>query len=209
MPTSCVKLASWRLKKAARSAGCWRRNSRTSCGNAKDTTALEGVPGRGSAKDLTSSASLLALVTSFMSDKFFVDTNIFLYAHDRTTGNKHERARALIDGLWMSGNGVLSTQVLQELCINLRRKTANPLSIPETRRLLQDYLSWEVVVNTAESVIEALAIELRYNLSFWDSLIIQAAASSGARVLYSEDLKDGQSYGPVRVLNPLKTIAPK
>lgn len=144
-----------------------------------------------------------------MSDKFFVDTDIFVYAHDRAAGAKHERARALVDDLWRSGNGVLSTQVLQELCINLRRKTANPLSIQETRRLLQDYISWEIIVNTAESVIEALAIELRYKVSFWDALIIQAAAVSGATILYSEDLRDGQTFGPVRVLNPLKHVIPK
>jgi predicted nucleic acid-binding protein len=59
------------------------------------------------------------------------------------------------------------------------------------------------VINTAESVIEALAIEHRYNISFWDALIIQAAGSSGATVVYSEDLADGQTYGPLRVVNPL------
>ncbi|MFI5089956.1 MAG: PIN domain-containing protein [Terriglobales bacterium] len=144
-----------------------------------------------------------------MSDKFFIDTNILVYAHDRAAGVKHERARALIERLWDSGGGVLSTQVLQELCINLRRKTARPLSIAETRRLLQDYLSWEIVINTAESVIEALAIELRYNVSFWDALIIRAAGASGATVLYSEDLADGQTYGPVRVVNPLSHSVPE
>lgn len=71
------------------------------------------------------------------------------------------------------------------------------------RRLLQDYLSWDVVINTADSVIEALAIEHRYNISFWDALIIQAAGTSGAAVVYSEDLADGQSYGALRVVNPL------
>jgi predicted nucleic acid-binding protein len=164
---------------------------------------------RDSAKGLIWAGSRLGPATSFMSDKFFVDTNIFVYAHDRAAGAKHERARALVDDLWRSGNGVLSTQVLQELCINLRRKTANPLSIQETRRLLQDYISWEIIVNTAESVIEALAIELRYKVSFWDALIIQAAAVSGATILYSEDLRDGQTFGPVRVLNPLKHVIPK
>ncbi|MFZ0884322.1 MAG: PIN domain-containing protein [Candidatus Acidiferrales bacterium] len=138
-----------------------------------------------------------------MSDKAFVDTNILLYAHDRSAGVKHERARALIEDLWTSGNGVLSTQVLQELCVNLRRKTAHPLSIEETTRLLQDYMSWDVVTNTAESVIEALVIEQRFNISFWDALIIQAAGSSGASVVYSEDLADGQRYGALRVINPL------
>jgi predicted nucleic acid-binding protein len=143
-----------------------------------------------------------------MSDKCFVDTNVLVYAHDRGTGAKHERARTLVEGLWDTGDGVLSTQVLQELCINLRRKAARPLSVEDTRRLIQDYSSWEIVVNTAESVLEALAVELRYKISFWDALIIQAAASCGATILYSEDLADGQKYGAVRVVNPLKESAP-
>ena len=80
-----------------------------------------------------------------MADKFFVDTNILLYAHDRSAGVKHERARQLLERLWTSGEGVLSTQVLQELCINLRRKIARPLPVEEIRQIIQDYLSWEVV----------------------------------------------------------------
>ena len=139
-----------------------------------------------------------------MSDKCFVDTNILVYAHDFTTGAKHERARALIEKLWSSGSGVLSTQVLQELCINLRRKAARPLSIEGTRRLIEDYSRWEVVVNTAESVLQALTIESRYQISFWDALIVQAAGCAGATVLYSEDLAEGQTYGAIRVVNPLR-----
>jgi len=139
-----------------------------------------------------------------MSDKCFVDTNILVYAHDFTTGAKHERARALIEKLWSSGGGVLSTQVLQELCINLRRKAARPLSIEGTRRLIEDYSRWEVVVNTAESVLGALNLESRYQISFWDALILQAAGSSGATVLYSEDLGEGQICSTVRVVNPLQ-----
>jgi predicted nucleic acid-binding protein len=139
-----------------------------------------------------------------MSDKCFVDTNILVYAHDLTQAAKHERARALVQGLWESDKGVLSTQVLQELCISLRRKAARPLSPEGMRRLIEDYTSWEIVVNTAESVLEALDLESRYKISFWDALIVQAAGSCGAEVLYSEDLADGQSYGAVRVVNPLK-----
>jgi predicted nucleic acid-binding protein len=139
-----------------------------------------------------------------MSDKFFVDTNILVYAHDFKQGEKHERARALVAKLWDSGEGVVSTQVLQELCINLRRKAARPLSAEETRHLIQDYSSWDVVVNTAESVLQALDLETRYQISFWDALIVQAAASCGAAVVYSEDLADGQNYGAVKVVNPLK-----
>jgi len=139
-----------------------------------------------------------------MSDKYFVDTNILIYAHDRSAGWKHDRARQLLERLWISGQGVLSTQVLQEVCINLRRKIARPLPVDEVRRLLQDYLSWEIVVNTPESVIQALEIEVRYKMSFWDALVLQAAESSGAAVLYSEDLATGQKYGPIQVINPLR-----
>jgi predicted nucleic acid-binding protein len=139
-----------------------------------------------------------------MSDKCFVDTNILVYAHDFGTGAKHERALKLIENLWRSEEGVLSTQVLQELCVSLRRKAARPLSIEETRRLIEDYSSWEVVVNTAESALQALTIESRYKISFWDALILQAAGSSGATVLYSEDLAEGQAYGSIRVVNPLR-----
>ncbi len=138
-----------------------------------------------------------------MSDKYFVDTNILMYAHDRSAGMKHDRARQLIERLWISGEGVLSTQVLQELCINLRRKIARPLPVEEVRRLIQDYLSWEIVVNTPASVLDALEIEVRYKASFWDALVLQAAESAGAGVLYSEDLAAGQNYGTVQVINPL------
>jgi predicted nucleic acid-binding protein len=121
---------------------------------------------------------------------------------------KYERARDLVERLWISGQGVLSTQVLQELCINRRRKIARPLPVEEVRRIIQDYLTWEIVVNTPGSVLQALEIEVRYKTSFWDALVLQAAESSGAAVLYSEDLAAGQKYGPIHVINPLVGTRP-
>ena len=59
------------------------------------------------------------------------------------------------------------------------------------------------MVNTPEAVIQALEIEVRYKISFWDALILQAAEQSGAAVLYSEDLSERQNYGTVQVVNPL------
>ena len=139
-----------------------------------------------------------------MSAKVFVDTNILVYAHDLNSDVKNERARALIENLWSTGGGVLSTQVLQELCVSLRRKVARPLSVEETRNLIEDYSDWEIVINTQDSIIEALHIESRHHISFWDALIVQAAEHSGAEILYSEDLSEGQIYGSVRVVNPLR-----
>jgi len=136
-----------------------------------------------------------------MSDRCFVDTNLLVYAHDVSAGGKHDRARELIESLWRDRSGVLSTQVLQELYVSLR-KAPRPLPASEARQVVSDYLRWEIVVNTGESVLEAVDIETRYRLSFWDALIVQAAAASGAERLYSEDLSHGQAYGAVRVVNP-------
>jgi predicted nucleic acid-binding protein len=138
-----------------------------------------------------------------MRDKCFVDTNILVYAHDRSAGVKHLRAQRLLEQLWESGQGVLSTQVLQELCFNLRRKAGNPLPVDEVRILIREYSTWEIVTNTPESVLMALDVEMRYRVSFWDALILQAAAFSGASILYSEDLAAGQHYGSIQVVNPL------
>jgi predicted nucleic acid-binding protein len=139
-----------------------------------------------------------------MSDRYFVDTNILIYAHDKAAGRKHERAKALVEQLWRDRSGVVSTQVLQELAVNLRKKAGRPLDAREAREVVADYLTWHVVVNGGDSVIEALEFEERYRISFWDALIIQAAQSSGAEILYSEDLSGGQRYGSLKVVNPLR-----
>jgi predicted nucleic acid-binding protein len=97
---------------------------------------------------------------------------------------------------------VVSTQVLQELAVNLRRKAGRPLDAKATREILKDYLSWQVVVNTGTSILEAMEVEDRYKISFWDALVVQAAETAGASILYSEDLSNGQLYGSVRVVNP-------
>ena len=142
-----------------------------------------------------------------MSDKYFVDTNILMYAHDTSAGAMHERAKALLEELWRDRTGVVSTQVLQELSVNLRRKAGRPLDVKATREIVADYLTWQVVANGGESILDALELEARYQISFWDALVVQAAQASGAEVLYSEDLSDGQTYGSVRVINPLRAAS--
>ena len=77
-----------------------------------------------------------------MSDKYFVDTNILMYAHDTSAGAKHDRAKAVLEELWRDRTGVVSTQVLQELSVNLRRKAGRPLDVKATREIVADYLTW-------------------------------------------------------------------
>ena len=139
-----------------------------------------------------------------MNARSFVDTNILFYVHARTEGGKHERAKQIVQQLWESHSGVISTQVLQELCINARRKMQPPVTTEQLRAVVESYLRWEVITNTGQSVLQALELEARYKISFWDALIINAAEEAGCEVLYSEDLSSGQHYGSVLVVNPFR-----
>jgi predicted nucleic acid-binding protein len=138
-----------------------------------------------------------------MSARRFVDTNILVYAHDRGAGRKHDLARALIERLWDERSGAISTQVLQELYVNVRRKSAAPISAEEAQQLIADYLAWQVVLNDGASILRAIDLEARYGISFRDALIVQAAEQTGSSILYSEDLSHGQTYGSVEVIDPL------
>ncbi|MCP4661742.1 MAG: PIN domain-containing protein [bacterium] len=137
-----------------------------------------------------------------MSVRSFVDTNILVYAHDRGAGDRHKAAKALVGRLWRERTGVLSTQVIQEFYVNVRRKALNPVEPAEARRLVEDYLRWEVVVNDGGTILGALDLADRFCVSFWDALILQAAKTAEAATLFSEDLSHGHSYDQVRVLNP-------
>lgn len=134
--------------------------------------------------------------------KVFLDTNIIIYAYDVSAGKKHDRSKKILMDLWDSGLGVLSTQVIQEFFVSITRKISRPLQVTLAKEIVKDLLKWEVVVNDGESVLEAIEIGSRHNYSFWDSLIIQAAAASDATLLLSEDLAHDQTVRGVRIRNP-------
>ena len=134
--------------------------------------------------------------------KAFVDTDILVYAYDRGAGEKHQCSAQLVEQLWHDGNGILSTQALQEFYVNVRRKAKQPISAVEARSLIADYLVWEPIVNDGALVLDAIDAEQRYQLSFWDALIVVAAIKGGADVIFSEDLNDGQRFGSVTVKDP-------
>ncbi len=134
--------------------------------------------------------------------KTFVDTNILVYAYDRGAGDKHVQAQSAIEELWENGRGALSTQVLQEFYVNVRRKARRPISITSARSLVADYLAWDPIINDGTSILEAMDAERRYKISFWDALIVVAAQQAEVGVILSEDFNHGQKFGSVRVVNP-------
>jgi predicted nucleic acid-binding protein len=132
----------------------------------------------------------------------FVDTNVLIYAEDRDAKDKHLVARDLILELWDSRKGVLSVQVLQEFYVNVTRKLKKPLSAGKAREIVEEYLTWTVIDNTGRMLLDAMELQRKAQLSFWDSLVVQAAIDAGCDRLYTEDLNAGQRIGSVTIVNP-------
>jgi predicted nucleic acid-binding protein len=132
----------------------------------------------------------------------FLDTNILIYAHDRSAGDKHIRAKELVQELWQSGEGCLSIQVLQEFYVNVTQKVSMPLSPEIAAQIIADLSRWLVHRPGAEDVLNAIRLQGRYQIAFWDAMIVASAIQLGCQTLWSEDLNPGQIYGPVEVLSP-------
>ncbi len=132
----------------------------------------------------------------------FVDTNILVYAYDVSAGPKHRQARELLDSLWKNETGCISVQVLQEFYVVATRKMAKPLSPQIASRIIEDLSTWRVHAPQAHDVLNAIVLQQRYQISFWDAMIINSALVNNCAVLWSEDLNHLQVYQQVQVRNP-------
>ena len=132
----------------------------------------------------------------------FLDTNVLVYAHDKLANHKYDVARSLLQELWASGHGCLSIQVLQEFYVTITRKIANPLLPDLAGQIVGDLGTWHVHSPIVSDVQAAIDLQTRFQISFWDAMIIRSALSLGCDVLWSEDLNPGQSYAGVVVRNP-------
>jgi len=130
----------------------------------------------------------------------FVDTNVLVYAFDKSHSTKQQIAQRLINQLMEQDRLRVSTQVLQELFVTLTRKVRQRCSREEALAVLEDLTAWPLMV--VDYAAMRAAVGLADQLSFWDALVVVAAARVGARVLYTEDLNDGQEILGVRVTNP-------
>jgi predicted nucleic acid-binding protein len=135
-------------------------------------------------------------------ERQFVDTNILVYAYDQTAGAKHDKARALLTELFHTGEGCLSMQVLQEFFVSLTRKIRNPLESTEAARRVAYLSEWILHVPERSDLFSAIDLHEQLRISLWDAMVIQSARRLGCRVLWTEDLSDGQSYAGVTVRNP-------
>ncbi len=132
----------------------------------------------------------------------FVDTNILIYAHDRSAGGKHTRAGELIQDLWRSGAGCLSVQVLLEFYVNVTQKVPKPLPPEVAGQIIADLSVWQVHRPGVADILDAIRLQGRYQLSFWDAMIVASANQLGCQTIWSEDPNPRQVYDLVTVASP-------
>ena len=129
------------------------------------------------------------------AERFF-DTNILIYAF-AANDPRSARAEALI-----ADGGVIGVQVLNEFTNVTRRKlTWDWKQVEAALGVIEDLLG-PVRPLTAEIHAEAVALARDHRLSFYDALIVAAAADAGCRLVFSEDLQHGRKFGAVTIENP-------
>lgn len=136
----------------------------------------------------------------------FVDTKVLIYADDTRDAGKQSRAREWLLMLWQQRSGRLSTQVLNEYYVNVTRKLG--LAQGDARAKVRRFQLWQPWQMDHQTVETAWGVEARFGLSYWDSLIVAAAAQSGCTHLLSEDLQHGQRIDAVTIINPF-LVAPR
>jgi predicted nucleic acid-binding protein len=135
-----------------------------------------------------------------MNAKVFFDTNVLVYAAVGTGKDESKRKRAL--DLIQSEDFGTSAQVLQEFFVTVVRKALRPLSAAQALEWIEQWAAFPCQPIDRELVQIAVGLSERFTISYWDAAILAAAEALGSRIVYSEDLNDGQQYDEVRVINP-------
>jgi predicted nucleic acid-binding protein len=138
-----------------------------------------------------------------MSDRFFLDTNVFVYTFDDTAPAKAKKAARLIRRAADTGEGIISYQVVQEFFNVSFRRFAQPMSVAEAEQYLITVLRPLLAVHSSPAIyLQALRITEKHRMSWYDSLIVAAALESQCERLYSEDFQHGQKIESLRIENP-------
>jgi predicted nucleic acid-binding protein len=139
-----------------------------------------------------------------MTGTLFVDTNVFVYSRDAREPQKRLSARRWLEYLWREQLGRTSVQVLSEYYNAMTRKMSPAVAREKAWESVDALFVWNPQPVDHQLLDRGRAIEGRYQLSWWDSLIVAAAQLQSCAVLLTEDLQDGCAYGTVTVLNPFK-----
>lgn len=138
-----------------------------------------------------------------MSAKFFLDTNIFVYTFDSSAPAKADIATGLVHAALQSHQGAISYQVVQEFFNVALRRFAEPMNATDAAQYLNTVFRPLLRIHSSPALfVEALDIQMKHGLSWYDSLIVAAALQAGCTRLLSEDMQHGRTFGALRIENP-------
>jgi predicted nucleic acid-binding protein len=130
----------------------------------------------------------------------FIDTNVLLYA--ASDGKDDAQKKRLAEELLVARPFVVSMQVVQEFHVQATRKIALGISSEHAAAVLDGLLERAVVGVSRELFREAVVLQSRFQLSYWDAAVVAAARQAGTRLLFSEDMGHLQVYDRVMVVDP-------
>lgn len=137
-----------------------------------------------------------------MSVRSFFDTNVLIYADDKSSPAKQRRALELVAEHRRAGTGVVSMQVLQEYFVTATRKFGVDAKV--ARRKVELLAEFDVAAPDVGDILAAIDLHRLHGFSFWDCLVIRAAKQSGCRVLLTEDMQQARELDGVRMVNPFR-----
>ena len=135
----------------------------------------------------------------------FIDSNVLVYVADDTDAAKQKAAREIVKCALSSDEYVISAQVINEFSFVLLRKLHK--TADEIDGFVEILDGIKTVSVLPEWTRKAIAIMKRYELQFFDSLLLAAAVDLGCDEFLSEDLNDGQFYNGVKAVNPFNQIS--
>jgi predicted nucleic acid-binding protein len=135
-----------------------------------------------------------------MTDRTFVDTNVLVYALDDDEPAKRRRAETVLGDL--GGRFVVSAQVLSEYYVIVTRKLSMRVEPNAAARLVAELATQDIVPIDASLVRSAIETSQRSQISYWDALIVEAAATAGCERIVTEDLAHGAVIRGVQIVNP-------
>lgn len=137
-----------------------------------------------------------------MEGKTFFDSDVLVKAHGRKPSKQRLACQQCIEFAWKNRSGVISTTVLKEFYDGLRTSASTKYAANTAKACIEDYLSWQVVVDDVTTIIEAINMNESSDLPTSISVIVQAASVGGAATIYSYRVPLDIEIAHIQIVRP-------
>ncbi|NQV91406.1 PIN domain-containing protein [Candidatus Woesearchaeota archaeon] len=145
-------------------------------------------------------------MTENIKPLFLIDSNVLVYAYDKTDEKKHETAFNLMKKCWgQKVQYAISVQNLAEFMVIITKKVPQPLPIETAQEIINDIIEhsgWKVLHYDEKILKDALMLYRITQKHFWDTMIAATMLESKVFHIYTENVKDFKEYKHITVVNP-------